>query len=750
MSDRALYGYQLRPDQVPILAYQGGRMAVSAVPGSGKTLTLALLAAKLIIEGRVGSDAEVLVVTVQNSAVDNISQRIRRVLVEQKLPPVGYRVCTLHKLGSDLLRQRSDLVGVEDGFLIADEGDARRTMQNSAGAWIAANRAWWSSYLPDEGTPQRGKVVERWVDETEKVGREVTKVCKHLRLPPEEAARLAAACGATGADFLRMGVGLYGHYQRYLHSGSRLDFDDLIWHAMDLLEHDATLLSNLRTRWPFILEDEAQDSSPLQELVLDRLAGEQGNWIRVGDPNQSINSTFTSADPRYFRWFVRSPGVSRLVLPESGRCARPIIALANHLVAWTCGEHPEAAVRERAFEPQSIRPTGPGDPQPNPPDSECRTHFLSQAFAETNHEGAAVARWAASYVDRYPGHTVAVLVPAARQGTSVEQTWDGLEKEYDDLLRSTPQTRGVAKVLAEACKYLGDPTHVGNLMGLFRRLAVSGMLGGGADKERVKERVALLRAVPVDDLMFPRDGVPLSDLVADGDAVMVEDVAVLRVFAARVSRWVRALGLPIDQLILTLAQDLYNDEQDLAVCHSVAASLSATSTLHPNWRLGDFARELDEIAANKRSLNGLSLAEAGYVPKPGRMVVTTMHKAKGLEWDAVYLMCVDSLEFPDTCDDAFRSEPYYMPGRAPAVEARMLLERLGAGASLGDGEDDLVYEARVETICERLRLLYVGITRAKRCLAVTWSAENGGRKVRPSAAALELRRYWSQVGEVGV
>ena len=77
---RQLYGYRLRPDQAAVLAYSGGRMAVSAVPGSGKTLTLSLLAARLIIEGRIGDEGEVLVVTMQNSAVDNIAQRIRRIL----------------------------------------------------------------------------------------------------------------------------------------------------------------------------------------------------------------------------------------------------------------------------------------------------------------------------------------------------------------------------------------------------------------------------------------------------------------------------------------------------------------------------------------------------------------------------------------------------------------------------------------------------------------------------------------------
>ncbi|NLX35177.1 MAG: UvrD-helicase domain-containing protein, partial [Chloroflexi bacterium] len=66
MAEQTLFGYRLRPHQQQVLAYEGGRMAVSAVPGSGKTLTLALLAARLIVEGHIGELGEVLVVTVQN------------------------------------------------------------------------------------------------------------------------------------------------------------------------------------------------------------------------------------------------------------------------------------------------------------------------------------------------------------------------------------------------------------------------------------------------------------------------------------------------------------------------------------------------------------------------------------------------------------------------------------------------------------------------------------------------------------
>ncbi|MFO7918548.1 MAG: ATP-dependent helicase [Anaerolineae bacterium] len=754
MGDVRFCGYRLRPQQAEVLDYQQGRLAISAVPGSGKTLTLSLLAVKLILEGQLGDEGEVLIVTVQNSAVDNISQRIRRLLRAQKLPPVGYHVCTLHKLASDILRERYDLAGVEEDFFIVDGAETRRMLHNAAGAWISRHDAWWRSFLPQASAREQDHLEQLWRRETEKIGRQVTKLCKHLRLSPEAGQELVAECDtlcdptvietqhikAGGADdFLRIGLGLYDRYAQYLQARSGLDFDDLIWRAITALEQDPTFVANLRRRWPYILEDEAQDSSPLQEQILDRLAGEEGNWVRVGDPNQAINSTFTSADPRCFRAFVRQEGVRRLSLLTSGRSAAPIMDLANRLVRWTCERHPEEAIRAQTFLQQDIRPTDAGDEQQNPPVDESHIYVRQEPFLDVTAQAEAVARWAADYVMRFPDRAVAVLCPANWQGGKVIETLQEMPESvpYQDMLRSTPKVRQVTKVLAAACRYLGYPVSTRRLSRLYGTLVEAGYLSAAGDS--LRERQTLLRSVPAQELLFPRTTVGLRELLPDNVSVDPADVKALASYASLVSRWVRASSLPIDQLLLTIAQDLFVEEIDLAICHTVATGLRGTAGMHPTWRLPDFAADLQEIASNRRSFGGLSLTDTGYVDRPGHVVVTTMHRAKGLEWDAVYLMCVDSLEFPSICDDdVFRDELVFMAGRAPAVEARKRLEQLGDTRFAPSGERSLVMEARLEYIAERLRLLYVGITRAKRDLAFTWSEENGSRSVEIARPLLEL------------
>lgn len=747
MSENTLFGVRLRREQAAILAYNGGRMAISAVPGSGKTLTLALLAAKLILDGRIGPDGEVLVVTMQNSAVDNIAARIRQILQRQGLPPVGYRVCTLHKLASEILRQRCDLVGLEEYFSIVDDTESERLMTSAAATWIEGHRACWASFLPEDSEVRRKNAEEKWREETREVGRGVTRLCKHRRLTPQQAQKLAAT---DPEGFLRMGIDLYALYTAYLQARSGLDFDDLIWRAIEALEQDESFLLNLRARWPYILEDEAQDSSPLQERILERLSGKGGNWVRVGDPNQAINSTFTSADPRYFRRFWEREDVRHLSLSESGRCARPIIALANHLVDWVVDSHPEMAVREMAFKRQHIQPTSPGDGQPNPPDEECHIRFGNRPFPDPKVQAGQVVRWASDYVRRHPDRTAAILCPTHWIGADVMEAAQALHPPgpFDDLLRSTPKTRNVARVLASVCEYLADPTQGSRLAKLYATLVEDKYLKAhGASPMR--QQTALLRSVPPHKLLFPHGAPSVRELLPTGVELSDQDAATLARFAELVARWVRALGLSIDQLILTIAQDLFTDVADLAICHTIATSFRTTSEMHPEWRLAEFASELKEVAHNRRGFGGATLADSGYNPEKGRIAVTTMHKAKGLEWDAVYLICVDDLEFPSTLADAFRDEPYFMPGRSPALEARKRLEQL-AGADFATPPDQSpVEQARLEYIAERLRLLYVGITRAKRDLAFTWCETRSNRRVRQATALAELRAFHSAYGSGG-
>jgi len=743
----SLYGYRLREEQRRILAYESGKMGVSAVPGSGKTLTLSLLAARLIIEGKIGDRGEVLVVTVQNSAVVNIAHRIREILAKEDMPPVGFHVCTLHKLAADIMRRRYDLAGVDEAFVIVDESESRRLMSRAFRTWLATRQAFWHSFLPGgDGGGSSPWMQDAWRKETERIGREVSKICKHLRLTPAQAQQLASR--EANDSFLRIGIELYALYTEYLKARGGLDFDDLIWRAIEALQQDPSFLENLREQWPYILEDEAQDSSPLQEHILNAMGGQQGNLVRVGDPNQSINSTFTAADPHYFRRFLNRSDVTRLTLPQSGRCGAPIMDLANHLVRWALADHPEPLIRQMAFEPQEIRPTQAGDAQPNPKKESCGISFANHPFEDQDQEATSIVNLCARFLRQNTQATCAVLCPTQYTGTHVVHVLEELDPPvpFDDLLVSTPRARSVAGLLATVFAYLDNRTSAKSLCDLFGELTTNGHLGTlpetepGQRSPTARAEIAI-RSLWTERLLFPTDVVTLREALPPSLGVSDGEIALIQTLRRLVARWVRASAQPPDQLLLTIAQDLYQDEAALAVCHVLANSYRSLQSMHPDWRLREYQRELLDVARNRHSL-GLSLTDSGYVAQPGTIVVTTMHKAKGLEWDMVCLMGVDSLEFPATRDDAFRDGVAFMQGRAPAVEARKRLEQLAGADFACPDAVPLVDESRREYIAEHLRLLYVGITRARRYLCLSFSKQRGRRTVQPAVAYTMLRQYY--------
>jgi DNA helicase-2/ATP-dependent DNA helicase PcrA len=636
-----------RPKQQEILAYTGGRMGVAAVPGSGKTETLSQLAAQLINSGVLDPRQEVLIVTLVNSAVDSFYQRVSKLVKARGLlPHVGYRVRTLHGLAHDIVRERPALVGLADDFQIVDERAAEEVLDEAAAAWLRSHPAALDDYLSDAIEPSKQDWVRKdpllnLVKETAKA---FTRSAKDRQLTPEGLReQLAAAEGAL--PLAAMGAAIYADYQRALAYRGAVDFDDLIRLALAALESDEALLLRLRQRWPYLLEDEAQDSSRLQERILRTLAGPAGNWVRVGDPNQAIFETFTTASPEHLRRFLVEEGVAAQDLPNSGRSTLSIMALANQLIDWTRQAHPEPAVRN-ALAPPHILPTPPGDPQPNPPDNPDALFLMPTKFSPEG-EVRAVVESLARWLPNNPGATVAVLASRNQRGFEVVDALRGREiPAVDSLLRSTLTTRQAAGALANLLLYLAEPTAAAKLARVYevwqRDLRDEEDQEGWKEAQRISK---LLRRIErVEEFIWPRAD---RDWLAEAE-IDEELRSHLEQFRALVQRWQGAVLLPIDQAILTLAQDLFDEPGDLALAHKLAVTLQQVAQEKPEWRLPELANELTSIARNERRFLGFSEEDSGFDPDKyrGQVVVATMHKAKGLEWDRVYLMAVNSYDFP--------------------------------------------------------------------------------------------------------
>ncbi len=121
-----------------------------------------------------------------------------------------------------------------------------------------------------------------------------------------------------------------------------------------------------------------------------------------------------------------------------------------------------------------------------------------------------------------------------------------------------------------------------------------------------------------------------------------------------------------------------------------------------------------------------------------------MHKAKGLEWDRVYLMSVNNYDYPSNQDnDRYISERWFIrDGLNLEAEAIAQLDAAVVTDAAPDYQEGVATrQARLDYVRERLRLLYVGITRARRELILTWNTGRRGNAT-PSLPFTALWHWW--------
>ena len=755
---------QFRPAQRQILEYSGGYMAISAVPGSGKTTTLAALAAHLIDES-LPPNGSVLVVTYLHAAVDNLRSRIADMLNQRGRVYMGCYIRTLHSLAYEIIHAHPDLAGIGTEFDVLDGRRQREVLNRVTQIWIRQNQSRWRSFLVEGGETMPPWQERMWRDTTERVVATVIDTAKNWKLGPadiqqrHEYSRGAAPPQLTGLSansedqdpmpLLRMATEIYALYQEQLQIIGALDFNDLIWRSVATLQAHPHLAEELRRRWPYILEDESQDSVPLQQELISLLAGPGGNWVRVGDPNQAITSTFTAAHPLYFRSFIQRPDVQSRTLPNSGRSALKIINLANYLVDWTTRHHPLPWVQRNAFVPQEILPVPAGDRQQNPDDSTAHILIKGYDWRESG-ELPDVVKRAVAYSRAHPEDTLAILVPTNDLGYKFSEALRTSGVRYEEMLRSSSRAREVAELLAAVLGYLADPLAADQVLSLYdalRTVKYPGLEGPESNVEHVR---TLLRSVyQVESLAYPPPGQDATAFLPQVSHTTQADRAVVQALSHILRRVMAPITLPVDQLVVAVAQDLLSNEAQLATAQRLATYLRRLADTNPQWRLPELAIELSEMARGRGAFD-VREDDGGFAPEPGVITLTTHHSAKGLEWDLVYLVGMDSSWLPDDLSGQFVGRKRFLGNIDPNEEAKAELQTLmglsgwraqaGAGASGEDVDFSLPATdlAGMETICERLRLLYVGITRARRLLQISWSDQIERPNGKPIQGGLPL------------
>ena len=740
--------FKPRPAQAKVLAYTSGTMGVAAVPGSGKTWTLSQLAASLIINGFVKENEEVLIVTLVNSAVDNFKKRIAFFLEEQGyLSGIGYRVRTLHGLAHEIISKVPSSVGLANDFSVVDDRTADEILKAAFRTSYVRYEKYIQDYLiPDMSAFRQKKIISDDLPNTmQSVMRSAISHLKNKKISPS-----ALRNALTDSSFIaaHLVADVYERYQHGLATRGALDFDDLITTALRCLEQDETLVDQFRIAWPFILEDEAQDSSALQEDILRALVGQEGNWVRVGDPNQAIYETFTTAHPKYLRQFLEEANM-RQNLPNSGRSGEPIIELANELIRWVKENHPIIELRDALSSPY-IEPTPPGDPQPNPPRERCRMALIDRQD-DPDEERQRVVRSIKKWLPDHSESTVAVLVPTHSHGAELIKILKNNRVPFSDaLLPLTTQTREAAGALSTILKHLVEPARPSHLIKIYRVwfFRVLKQEKNEANQNVLEEHLRWLKECPANEvLIWPVPGADWLNEVRDD--IPDHIFSFFKQFIDQVQVWHKLVTLPFRDILTALSQDLFDQPEKLAMtqlfCDEIHRELHlkklSQAINEPPLQLVDYQKELTNIAQGKRRLRSVEADKSGFDPDAhkGEVVVATMHGAKGLEWDRVYLLSVNDYEFPSGLEgDQFRAERWFIRNKL-SLEAEVLAQVDSVIDNTAYEEGAATREARLDYARERLRLLYVGITRARKELMITTNIGRG--KNKPAEAFIALKKY---------
>ncbi|MDY7012562.1 MAG: ATP-dependent helicase [Cyanobacteriota bacterium] len=765
----------LRPGQRHLAQWQGGTLAVSAVPGAGKSHSMAIAAAIAIATHHLHPKRQLVVVTFTRSAAASIKSKIRDCLGQLQLPFGGFIVHTLHGLALNIASRHPDLsqLNLETSTLISPN-QSHRLLKAAVEQWIARNRdrysillEGWGNFDGEETERLRRQLALR-AEVLPSLANTVIREAKSSGLQPEDLAQIGQQ---TREDYaiLTVAAGLYEQYERLMKARNLIDYDDMILGALRVLENP-----NICRLWQSqvfaVFEDEAQDSTPLQSRLLEILACQQSavssqqsaigaegnsllnpdstlNLVRVGDPNQAINSTFTPADPIYFNRFCdRCQERGTLAtMNQAGRSHPRIIDAANFVLRWVnqTWMQPEGKTdrsetpqpnSEPPFRLQDIHPVPEGDPQGNPDaiGSGVELYVPDDIFHSIKLIGDRVVQ----LFESFPDSNAAILVRENRQGRFLAEHLAEIQRESNFRLYEVGEVERHSHIPEEILKllqFLARPHSPDYLKAALEVLVA---------RQLIPTQDLNLLATQPEQFLYPG---PL-------EPSQKPQVAQASQYCRNLLR--ARLELPSYQLISFLGMTLKYAGSELATVQKLGDRVARQ--VAGQHSLKAMLEVLTEIVSSERFEGVEEDSEERYT-RPGQLTIITMHKAKGLDWDCVFI--------PFLHDDLIPGKPW-VPTSAKFLGDFTLAEvaraqiRTALHQRYLDGEPRVLpqpLEAWEQAMrlkkAEEYRLLYVAMTRAKRLLwmsaaqqgpfswsTFSWQRANNFQKKNPCPAFRALSK----------
>ncbi|MCU0772030.1 MAG: UvrD-helicase domain-containing protein [Verrucomicrobia bacterium] len=610
------YAREVNEQQLAAVTAPPGPALVIAGAGSGKTRTLTYRVAYLLEQG-IPAD-RILLLTFTNKAAREMMRRVEDLLGGERSDLWGG---TFHSIGNRILRLYADRLGYERGFSILDQEDARHLV---------------ATCIAEAGIDTRATRFPK----AEVLGAILSlAVNKRMSLP-----EVVAQQYPYFLKLLPQMERVQGAYAGRKRQTGAMDFDDLLVLWLRLLEEHADVRESLQRRFQFILVDEYQDTNRLQGDLVDLLAARHQNLMAVGDDAQSIYGWRGASFQNILEFPRRYPHAVVYKIETNYRSTPEILTLAN------------AAIRSNAR--QFAKDLAPARPAGRKPvvvpclDARQQALFVAQRLVELHGEGRSLNRMAVLYRSHF--HALELQLELTRHNIPFSITSGVRFFEQAHIKDVTAHLKLVANARDElAFKRIVlllpglGPKAAEKLWGAFRDRATGAASTQGGTRPLATAFGDLLKLVPKKAQV--------------AWAQLTSTMAQLEAAATEEARAGVLMNLVVEAGYRDYLQANYEN---------------ARSRLEDIEQLGAFSEQfssLQEFLAQLALLTNLEAEEAD--PGQGdteRARLSTIHQAKGLEFDVVFVIML--------CDGLFPS--------ARSLEA-------------GDGEE------------EERRLLYVAVTRAR-------------------------------------
>ncbi len=623
-----------REDQKPVLDYKSGYMGISAVPGAGKTTILLALIIKLLERGI--NPERIFVLTYMDSAARNFRERIKNVRKHSsKLPNIS----TIHGLALRILKENGNYekLGLSADFEICDDS-------------------------------QRGRIL-----------REIATKLKIEQKTSEEFDRAVSVFKMGNGCFsdeiqdvkLKKFKLFFNAYQESLKEFNLIDYDDMLIGSVRILKENPDILMHYQNICEYIIEDEAQDSSGIQQELITLLARKHKNIIRCGDVNQSITATFSNADVEGFRKFITEN--NNVSMNCSQRCTKDVWQFANLLIE-TASQKQESI---NSFFKIFMQPVEGKNPQSCGKGAAVVGKLFDSGLEEKNY----VLRTIKEILSKNPDYTIGILL---RNNYQVAAWQNLIENSGLKVITRNQclEQKTIFKVIFAVMKMIINPFDNENIAQNYAILSEHGFYKRGLDSEIRKYENPFVQ-VNSDNL----------------DSVILEQ------FYWDLNYWISLCYLPPNELAVKIGMQFFKSDIEKSNIYLISTLIKRICI--KNNSLEYALSRLVELA-KKPNLSGFKFfSEEDEDDKTflaGKVQIMTMHKSKGDEFNLVFIPEMIEKNLPLTIGAINLKSSEF-------IEAVKVLNP--------NYKKKSEFELKQEILSENLRLLYVAVTRAKNKLYIT-------------------------------